>query len=409
MATVTQDNDVYEGVANTGALKADKAAGDTLYQLDVATGQLVPAGSQGTQGDKGYYTENANATAAAQAAAATTAQNTAAAAATAAGDATQLQSASSQISTFLSSVPGLSSLDPSGALAAWMSQQASTLAGQGLSSGDIMNTIESTMNNPSGDPAAQAVFDALFPGYNQKIQNGTTNADGSYTGIAGYISYASQIQQYAQTANLAPGTITAQDIGDMWAGNVSAGEVSDRITMAASNAAVAMSNPTVGSYLQNTFGINQGTLTSYYLNPTNTLQTINAVNTGIAGETSGFGSLSQSAASSLAAFLATPSTNGVSPVSTQQAQQALTTNLGNGMTSAAGMATANFENANPGQQQGNPGVINQSQIIGAVEGNASDLAAARLATGTRAAGTAGGGGAVNNASGVQGVGFGSAD
>lgn len=339
----------------------------------------------------------------------TAASTAAATAATAAANQTQLQSAKKQISTFLSGVPGLSQLDPTNALSSWMVGQAQTLAGLGMSPSDILNTIESTINQPSNDPTALAVFNSIFPGYNEKIQAGTTNAmPGGGSGILGYIQYANQIQQYAQTAKLTPGTITAQDIGSLWAGDVSANEVSDRLTMAASNANLAMSNPAVGTFLQSQ-GLNSSTLTSYYLNPANTLQSINAVNTGIGGAESGFGQMSDAQAASLASFLANPGTNGVAAVTTQQAEGQLTQNLGNGMTSAAGMANAGFETAGLGTSgsAANPGVVSGNQILGAVEGNQADVVAARRATETRTAGSSGGGGFAAGNQGVSGAGYGS--
>ena len=96
------------------------------------------------------------------------------------------------------------------------------------------------MNNPqsaaSGDTAVDQatlnVFNTVFPGYNQKIQNGTTNADmSSYTGLAVHIKYScSASQQFATQAGLLPNTITQNDIGNLWAGNVSSNEVSQRVT-----------------------------------------------------------------------------------------------------------------------------------------------------------------------------------
>lgn len=322
-------------------------------------------------------------------------------------DTANQQSASAQIQAFLASVPGLAQLDPTGALSAWMMSQVSTLAGQNIDSSTIVNTIENTMNNPNNDPTAKAVFDALFPGYNQKIANGTTNADGSYTGIAGYIAYASQIQQFAQTTNLVPGTITAQDIGAFWAGNVSTAEVSDRITSEVSNAAAALANPTISSYLASTWNIGQGELTSYYLNPTNTMATLNAVNSGIAGEQTGFGAMSQAQSSALSAFLAQPSSNGLSQVSTQQAENALTSNIAPGTSGAAQMAAAGFESALPGQAANGPGVTSADTLLGAVEGNQVAGLAVQRAAATRAASSGGGGGFVTDQQGAAGIGFGS--
>lgn len=317
-------------------------------------------------------------------------------------DTANQQSASASIATFLANVPGLSTLDPTGALASWMNGQVSTLAGQGIDSSTIVSTIEDTMNNPNGDAAAKAVFDAVFPGYNEKIQSGTTNSNGSYTGIAGYLQYANQVQSFAQTANLPQGTITAQTIGNMWAGDISSGEVSDRIT-SAYTAATQTPQP-VQDYLQSTYGIGPGGIAGFYLNPTNTLSTLSSVNTGIAGVQSGFGSLSQSQAASLSAFLATPSSNGMNLVSSQQATSALAGGLGNGIQgSAAQLAQGGFESAAPGQSS--TGTVSQDTLLGAVEGNASALQQTEHAQEARTAGAKGGGGAATTSSGAVGLGY----
>lgn len=312
------------------------------------------------------------------------------------------QSASQAIAAFLASVPGLSTLDPTGQLASWMNGQVGTLAGQGIDSGTIVSTIESTVNNPSGDPAAQQVFDQIFPGYNAKIQAGTSDTNGQYTGIAGYIQYANQIQAYAQT--LAPGTVTAADIGNMWARDISAGEVSDRIT-SAHTAALNTPQP-VQDYLQNTYGIGPGGIASYFLNPTNSITNLSSVNTGIAGVESGFGSMSKAQADSLSAFLSPPSSNGANLVSSQQATQALTTgDLGGASgTAASQLAHGGYEQNAPGQT-GSERVLSEDQLIGGVEGNAGDLAAATLAVGSRTASSRGGGGFSQTAKGASGVGY----
>lgn len=312
------------------------------------------------------------------------------------------QSASQMLSSFLASVPGLSTLDPTGALASWVNGQANTLAGQGLSSGDIVNTIESTINNPSGDPQAQAVFDSIFPGYNQKIQNGTTNSDGSYTGIAGYLQYANQVNAYAATAGLAPGTVTPADIGNLWAGNVSAGEVSDRITSAYT--AASNTPQPVQDFLQSTYGIGPGGIASFYLNPTNSLASLSSVNTGIAGVNSGFGSMTKAQSDALSAFLATPSSNGENLVSSQQATQALTSNLGNGIQgSAAQLAAGGYESTLPGQSS--TGTVSADTLLSGLEGNASALQQTEHAQEARTAGAKGGGGAATTSNGAVGLGF----
>lgn len=314
----------------------------------------------------------------------------------------QFQSAKQLISSFLATVPGLSTLDPSNQLGQWMIGQASTLAGQNMDSGTIQTTIQTTMNNPgaSGDQQAQQVFDQLFPGYNQRIQNGYQNGGG----IAAYLQYATQIQAFANTAKLSDGVVTASEIGNLWAGDVSAGEVSDRIT-SAYTAAVNTPQP-VQDYLQSAYGIGPGGIASYYLNPTNSLASLSSVNTGIAGVESGFGAMSKAQSDSLSAFLATPSSTGMNLVSSQQAQQALTSgNLGGATgTSAAQLAQGGYEQNAPGQI-GSERNLSEDQLIGAVEGNAADTAAATLAVGSRTAGSRGGGGFSQTAKGASGIGF----
>lgn len=331
---------------------------------------------------------------------------------------TNQQSASAQISSFLSQIPGLATLDPSGALAAWMNGQASTMAGQGIDSSTIVNTIESTMNNPSGDPAAQQVFDQLFPGYNQKITNGTTNSDGSYTGLAGYIQYAAQIQQFSNQAGLAPGTISAQSIGQLWAGDVSASEVSQRVTDAYS---LASNTPqAVQDYLSNNYGLSTGSLASYFLNPTNTItQITNTMNAGMVGglaATSGFNqSLSTAQAQAVGAFLAngaggaTGSAVGTpNQVTQQQASNFFGGNIG-GNVSGSAAQLAGLETATPGQNA--TSTTSENELLSALgvpgEGTtqAQALVGVSNAQQTRTAGARGGGGASTTSNGAAGLGF----
>lgn len=316
------------------------------------------------------------------------------------------QSAQQQINSFLASVPGLSTLDPSGLLGSWMNGQVGTLAGQGIDSSTIVNTIEDTVNNPSNDPAAKAVFDQIFPGYNEKIANGTTNTNGSYTGIAGYLQYANQIQAYAQTATLPPGTVTPQVIGEMWAGNISAGEVSDRIT----SAYVAATNTpqNVQDYLGSTYNMGPGDIAGYYLNPANSLANLNAVNAGIAGVETGFGSLSQSQAASLSAFLQPSSSSGVTPIAVSDITGKLTSGLGGGIDGSAAQLAA-LETAGPGQNSGS--TVTQNELLSAIgvpgEGTTQNQALIGISNAqqTRTAGARGGGGAATTSNGAAGLGF----
>ena len=317
-------------------------------------------------------------------------------------NAQNLQSATALVQTFLGGIPGLQQLDPTGVLAGWITGQMSTLAGQNLSSSDIVSTIESTMNNPTGNPQAKAIFDQLFPGYNQRIQNGYTNTDsGTGAGIAGYLAYNQQVQAMAETAGLVPGTISAADIGAAWAGDVSTSELSTRITTEYVNAHNAL--PQVQQELQNygyVQGLSTGQLASYYINPANTTaqlqQQFNSAVAGGEGTLTGFGEIGKAQAQAVGAFL---SNQGQNNLSTTTAAGFFTGSLGNGMASIAQMAQSGFEQAGVGTAANGPGVVNQGQLLGAAEGNAGDIQATRRAAETRAAGAAGGGGFVgaNNA------------
>ena len=420
VTAVNIDDAQYNGVAGTGALRADRAAGDQLYQL--ANGQMVAAGSAGTQGDKGYYTENAAGTQADQAAAAqaqttanTNAATAAAATATQQQNANNAQSATALINSFFSSIPGLSQLDPTGQLQAWANGQITTLSGQGMSGSDIQNQIESTINNPmaSGDAQAQQVFDQLFPGYNQKIANGTSNANGQYTGIAGYIAYNSQVQAMASVADI-PGGLSAQTVGDLWANNVSSTEVSDRITQGYVAANNAWNNiPGFAQYMSQNYGLTQGGLAAYYLDENNavsdqTLQTgLNQGTTaGEAGAT-GFGNLTTAQAQGLSSFLAMSNQSGlggIGSVSGTAASNAFTGNLGgNVQGSAAQLAAGGYEQTSAGQSS--TGTVSQDTLLAGIEGNASALQQTAQAQEARTAGSKGGGGATATANGAVGLGY----
>jgi hypothetical protein len=272
-----------------------------------------------------------------------------------------------------------------------------------MDSSDIATQISTTINTAPG-------FDQLMPGYNQRIANGYTNTDADTgAGIAGYMAYVQQLQAMAETAGLVPGTLTATDIGNAWAGDVSTSEMSDRITTEYTNAVNAM--PAVQNELQNygyTQGLTPGQLASYYLNPENTTnqlqQQFNSAVAGGEGVTTGFGEIGQSQAYALQAFL---SNGGQNNLSTTQAAGFFNNSLGNGLNSISAMANAGFENAQLGTAQNGPGVVTQAQLLGAAEGNAQALQATQRAAQTRSAGALGGGGLEASNTGVTGAGFGS--
>ena len=288
-----------------------------------------------------------------------------------------------------------------GSLSGWINSQWQTLVGQGIS--DPTSQIETTINTAPG-------FDQLLPGYNQRIANGYTNTDpNTGAGIAGYMAYTQQLNAMAETAGLVPGTLTATDIGNAWAGDVSTNEMSDRITTEFTNAVNAQ--PAIQAELQNygyTQSLSPGQLASYYLNPDNTTnqlqQQFNAATVGGEGTLTGFGEIGQSQAYALQAFL---SNSGQNNLSASQGANFFTGSLGNGLNSIAAMSNAGFEQAQLGTSATGPGVVTQQQLLGAAEGNASALAATQRAAQTRAAPGMGGGGLEASQSGVTGAGYGS--
>jgi hypothetical protein len=213
----------------------------------------------------------------------------------------------------------------------------------------------------------------------------------------------------AETAGMVPGTITAQDIGNAWAGDVSTNELSARITTEYTNAINAM--PQIQQQLQAygyVQGITPGQLASYYLNPNNTINTLqqqfNSAVVGGEGALTGFGDIGQSKAYALQAFLSNSGQNNLSP---SQAANFFSGSLGSGLGSLATMAQTGFEQAQLGTATNGPGFVSQDQLIAAGEGNAGALQNVQRAAQTRAAGSSGGGGLAADQSGVKGVGFGS--
>ena len=311
-------------------------------------------------------------------------------------DTTTSQSATAAVDAWATSV-GL------GSLSGWINSQIQTLAGQGMASSDISTVIATTINTAPG-------FDQLLPGYNQRIANGYTNTDADTgAGIAGYMAYVQQLQAYAETAGLVPGTLTAADIGNAWAGDVSTSEMSDRITTEYTNAINAQ--PQIQAELQNygyTQGLSTGQLASYYLNPANTINTLqqqfNSAVAGGEGVTTGFGEIGQSQAYALQAFLSNSGQNNLTP---EQAANFFSASPGSGLASLGEMAQSGFEQAQLGTAANGPGSVSQAQLIAAGEGNAQALQATQRAAQTRAAPAGGGGGFASDQTGVAGVGYGS--
>ena len=336
---------------------------------------------------------------------------------------TDAQNASVATASISSTLSGLGL----GAMVGWATNLVSTLAGQGIDSSDIVNTVIGQLNNPTTngqtDQTALNAFNTALPGFNQLIQNTGNNGSPGSTpaqAIANYINYSTQIQQFEQQA-LIPGPITPQTIGNLWAGQVSTAEVSQRITdatVAASSAPQAVQDYMSQNFLNG--GSPTSALASYYLNPTNTLQTITqAMNTStVGGEAaiSGFSqNLSVAQSQALGAFLANGTSGGsssaigqVNQITAGQANNAFSANLGGGVTGSAAQLAA-LEQAGPGGNAG--GQVSENELLSAigVPGQGTTQAQALIgvsnAQQTRTAGARGGGGAAATSGGAVGLGF----
>lgn len=334
-----------------------------------------------------------------------------AAASTAATTASTVQSATAMVNQYLASnIPGLSTLDPNGLFSGWLSGQLSALAQQGMQSSDISSTIQAQLNSPIGT-SVQGVMDQIFPGYTARIQNGSGNGGG----LGAYVSYAQQAIAFQNTLGLPQGTITGQDIGALWSGDVSSAEVSQRLT----DAYTAAQNvpQQVKDYLGQNYGLSGSALTAYFINPANTMnvinQTMNSAYVGGEAQLTGFGSLSTAQSNALGAFLANGNANGsstsagyVNPISAAQANQFFTSNMSS---STGGQVTgslnqlANYQKTAAGQST--TGTVSADTLIQAAEGNAAAIAQTANAQQARTAGAKGGGGATTTSEGAVGLGF----
>lgn len=315
-------------------------------------------------------------------------------------------SATSILNDVVNSIPGLSLHDPSGVFASWITGQVNAMNQTNTSASEMLSTLTATINDPaaSGDKQAQAVFDQLFPGYNQRIA--TTGNNGG--GLGTYLLYSTQIQSMAATLNLPAGTLGLTEIGNLWGQDINTPEVSQRLTTDYANAAQAWNNIPGFQNAMKAQGMNSlGQLVGYYVNPTNTLNQINqqisAGQLGAEAGNTGFGPISAAQSGALSAFL---TNSGASQLSTTDAEKAFKGQLGGDVTSgtsAAGLAAGGFESTAPGQSS--TGTVSQDTLLAGVEGNVPAEQQIARAQQARTAGAKGGGGAATTASGASGLGF----
>jgi hypothetical protein len=170
---------------------------------------------------------------------------------------------------------------------------------------------------PNGLPVPEAqvalnfaqtpTFKARFPGMAQ------LEAQGLSISPAAYVSAESGYMSAATAAGLPAGSITAAEAGTLIGNNVSVPEFSQRITDAAVDAGkAAASNPDVVASMKSMYGVGgPGDLTSFFLNPTNTVNQLNqktqAAQISGAAQAAGFNPLSVATATTLAQQAGNPS------------------------------------------------------------------------------------------------------
>jgi hypothetical protein len=197
------------------------------------------------------------------------------------------------------------------------------------------------------------------------------------------MSYKATVQQYAAAAGIQGGFMSDDEIAKLYAGGVSASEVSSRLTTAYDAANNA--DPQTKALLHSYFGVDTGNLAAYYLDPSKALpllqQQITAAQIGTDAHNSNFGDITAAQASLLA-------------------QQGVTASQGQAGFAKIAPLTS-LENAGPGQ---NPTVSGQQLIDYGFNGANQQLVT--NAEDTRKAPFSGGGGPVTGTSGVSGAGYG---
>lgn len=163
-------------------------------------------------------------------------------------------------------------------LIGWANSLATTLTAKGLSATSISATIQTELQT-------QPAFQKRFPGFVTRVKNGYPAMS-----ITEYLSYETKAKSMAKAAGLPTGFMSGTEIGKLVSNDVSATELSTRLTRAYQVAANAPAE--TKQLLTNYFGIKSGTLAAYFLTPkkaTKVLQNqIAAAQIGTAGVESGF-------------------------------------------------------------------------------------------------------------------------
>lgn len=165
-----------------------------------------------------------------------------------------------------------------GTLIPWANALSTTLAAKGLSPTSISTVITTQLKT-------QQAFKTRFPGFDTRVANGFPAMS-----ISEYLTYEATAKAMGKAAGLPTGFLTNTEIGKLVANDVSIAEFSTRLTNAYQVAANAPQE--TKDLLTSYFGIKTGTLAAYFLTPAKATKVIKnqitAAQIGTAGVASGF-------------------------------------------------------------------------------------------------------------------------
>lgn len=265
-----------------------------------------------------------------------------------------------------------------------------------------------TTQNPGANSSAFEVALTSAPFYTQYFSaNQQLLAQGKQPlAPSDYLAYMQQAQQLAQAAGLPAGFMSKAETDTLIGNSVSMSELNERVNNAylAVNE-IEQTNPGVSAYLAQNYGIGQGGLLAYVMDPKKALpaleQQMAGAVVGGAATQAGFQPVSVDEAVKVAQAIGGPgSAAGGSSVSSIY-QQAV-----------SGMAkiVPDIDATKAAQGPGNVATVSQDQLIGSqFIGDVADTRAVQLAVGQRTAAFRGGGGPVGQGQpgGGTGSGYGS--
>ena len=142
---------------------------------------------------------------------------------------------------------------------------AAGLYNRGASTNEIVASLRYGSDKSEAGQAARAAYLQAFPKMDKFLEQGVFA--GSNPELQ-YISYRNTVNEAASRYNINPSLTSADRIADLIEKRVSAAEVTDRMGLAAQ--AVATTPPETLSILRDYYGVQNGDLVSFYLDPDQT-------------------------------------------------------------------------------------------------------------------------------------------